>query len=234
MKLRKLLRTSYLVALHLVVVALVVKTDVVARIFKTTTTNNPHGQVMIAYHRAMDTSVPAGAAIFLGDSITQGLATAAVAPYSVNYGIGAATTGELLRNLPSYGSLKRASSVFLLIGSNDIREGLTEGLDERLRAISLAIPQDKPLIWSGIMPAYSKFHRPEKIAAANETIKQLCAGRKDCLYIDTQALYASDPTLLGDGVHPSDAGYARWIAALRSAYEQVSTQKPDASVPMRP
>jgi lysophospholipase L1-like esterase len=230
---QKLLRTSYLVGLHLVLIALVVKTATFQNFMKDGAASNPHGQIMIGYHKAMDGSVPAGAAIFLGDSITQGLATAAVAPDSVNFGIGAATTSELLRNLPSYKSLERASSIFLLIGTNDIGEGLTRGLDERLRAISLAIPLDKPLIWSGIMPAYSDRHRPEMIAAANKTIHDLCSRRTECFYIDTQAIFSADRSLLSDGVHPNDAGYSRWIDALRAAHAQASTQKANPSRRLR-
>jgi lysophospholipase L1-like esterase len=167
----------------------------------------------------MDASVPAGAAIFLGDSITQGLATAAVAPYSVNYGIGSATTGELLDNLPVYKSLRRAGAVFLLIGINDIGRGQTIGLEGRLQAIADAIPAGVPLVWSAIMPAYVDRADPEAIRQANRAIARTCAARPGCVYVDTGAL--SDAALFSDGVHPNTAGYAVWIGALRDAYAKV-------------
>lgn len=142
-KLRHFLLISYLIGLHLLVAVLIFKTDFIPKVkekfLPTQMTSNPHGQRMIVYHKAMDASVPAGATIFLGDSITQGLATAAVAPYSINYGIGSATTSELLSNLPSYKSLERATAVFLMIGINDLGQGKSAGLEERLQAISLAI-----------------------------------------------------------------------------------------------
>ena len=45
----------------------------------------------------MDSLVPVGATVFIGDSITQGLATSAVVPLSVNYGIGGDTTQDSAR-----------------------------------------------------------------------------------------------------------------------------------------
>jgi hypothetical protein len=185
---------------------------------------NQHGERMMIYHRAMDASVPAGAAIFLGDSITQGLATAAVAPYAVNYGIGSATTSELLGNLPAYRSLDRAGVVFLLVGINDIGRGQTAGLEDRLRQISAAIPSDRPLVWSGIMPAYVERADAVAILEANSAIREICASRPGCVYVDTHAALA-DPALFVDGVHPNAAGYAIWIEALRAAYKRANQQQ---------
>lgn len=213
---------AYVVGLHLLVGFLVFKTDFIpkvkARLLTDAMAPNPHGQRMIAYHQAMDASVPDGAAIFLGDSITQGLAVAAVSAYPINYGISGATTSELLANLPKYQSLKRASAVFLMIGVNDIGQGKFEGLGDRLRAIAAGIPTGPSLVWSGIMPAYSEGIDPRQITAANTLVKQLCAARAGCTYIDTQALFSAGGTgLFHDGVHPNDQGYATWIAALRKA-----------------
>jgi len=72
------------------------------------------------------------------------------------------------------------------------------------------------------MPAYSEKINPEQIAATNKTIQTLCSKRKECTYIDTQAIFLSDHSLFPDGVHPNDAGYARWIEALSAVYKQIS------------
>lgn len=211
----------YLFALHLLLALLVWKTDflpkVKAMLFATTPRSNPHVANMLAYHRGMDPSVPEGAAIFLGDSITQSLATATVAPHAVNYGIGFATTGDLLRHLPEYKSLNRASIVYLMIGVNDLLLGQAAGLHDRLKQIAQALPTDRRVVWSGLMPVFSPEVSPAQIAAANEVIQVACAERPRCTYVDTVALFAGDSSLFHDGLHPNERGYARWMAALRGA-----------------
>lgn len=221
---------AYVIGLHFLLAVLLFKTDFIprvkARFFTTPVASNPHGERMMVYHQAMDASVPAGAAIFLGDSITQGLAAAAVAPIPVNYGIGSATTSELLGNLPKYQSLKRASVVFLTIGINDLAQGKTEGLALRLRAIAAAIPNELPLVWSGIMPVYWKEIDSQQITSANDVISEICAARAGCIYVNTGEVFSSGGAdLFRDGVHPNDRGYEKWIASLRKAYQQVTRQK---------
>ena len=174
---------------------------------------------MIVYHQAMDALIPDGATIFLGDSITQGLATTAISPASVNYGIGSATSAELLANLTKYHSLQRASAIFLLIGINDLGSEKSAGLTERFEAIVAALPNEVPLIWSGIMPTYSDNIDPAAIESANQVIRKLCSARDKCAYVDTHAIFSTGgSTLFRDGVHPNDQGYAKWIATLREAY----------------
>ena len=233
-KLKRGLFLAYIICVHLLIALLIFKTDFIpkvkAKLFATPATTNPHGERMIVYHQAMDASVPSGATIFLGDSITQGLATAAVSPASVNYGIGSETTSELLANLPKYQSLERASVAFLMIGINDIGQGKTDHLPTRLQAIAAAIPRELPLVWSGIMPAYSDKIDPAQVTAANRVIQEICAARDRCIYVDTQELLAAGGTnLFRDGVHPNDRGYTIWISALRKAYLQLTQKKSNNS-----
>ena len=229
-KLKQQLSLAYVLGLHLLVAVLIFKTDFIPKFkekfFPQLTSSNAHGERMIFYHQAMDASVPAGASIFLGDSITQGLATAAVSPASVNYGIGFATSTELLENISRYQSLNRASVIFLMIGINDIRQGKTEGLTERLDAIATAMPNDVPLVWSGIMPVYSDKIEPTQIESANRVIKVLCAAREKCAYVDTQEIFSSGGAgLFRDALHPNNQGYAKWIDALRAEYQSLLHQK---------
>lgn len=222
---------AYLIGVHLILLILLFKTDFIprvkAKLFITPVAPNGHVERMLVYHQAMDGSVPVGAALFLGDSITQSLAVPAVAPVAVNYGIGWATTSELLSNLPKYRSLKRASAVFLMIGINDIAQGKAEGLALRLRAIGAAIPADLPLVWSGIMPVYWAEIDSDLITSANVVIKEICAARAGCVYVNTEEIFsAGGAESFSDGVHLNDRGYEKWIASLKLAYQQVSRQKP--------
>src|SRR5690606_20524643 len=151
---RRWLVMAYLIGLHALLAILLLKTDFMprlkARFAPAQTVSKAHVENMLAYHRAMDASVPPGAVVFLGDSITQSLATAAVAPHAINYGIGGATTRDLIGQLPVYQSLTRASRIYLLIGINDLIQGQAAGLDQRLQAIASTLPPGVPIVWSGI------------------------------------------------------------------------------------
>lgn len=231
-KLKRKLCLVYIICVHLLVALLIFKTDFIPKVkAKFFASRTVHGERMIVYHQAMDASIPAGAAIFLGDSITQGLATAAVSPFAVNYGIGSATTSELLANLPKYHSLERASVAFLMIGINDIGQGKTDHLATRLRAVEAAIPRELPLVWSGIMPTYSEKVDPAQITSANRVIREICAARDSCIYVDNQELFsAGGASLFRDGVHPNDQGYTIWIGALRKAYFESIQKKSNNSL----
>ncbi len=230
------LAVGYLAALHLVIAALVVRPDdadaLQKRLFPNREGSNPHVGMMVTFHARMDPFVPAGAAVFLGDSITQGLLSTTVVPASINFGIGGQNSRELLLHLPRYRSLQRAGAVFLLIGINDLAWGEAAGLPARLGELARALPQDRPLIWSGILPAYTGGVTNGQISAVNEQIRALCAARPQCHYVDThRALPVGDETLFIDGIHPGPTGYARWIAALTDVWQHVGLATPGARVP---
>ena len=230
------LAVVYLLALHLVIAALVVRPDYAdaleKRLFPNRERSNPHVGMMVTFHARMDPFVPAGAAVFLGDSITQGLVTTTVVPASINFGIGGQNSRELLLHLPRYQSLQRAGAVFLLIGINDLVWGDAAGLPARLAELARTLPQDRPLIWSGILPAYTGGVTNGQISAVNEQIRALCAARPLCHYVDThRALPVGDETLFIDGIHPGPTGYARWIAALTDVWQQVGMATPAARAP---
>lgn len=111
------LAVGYLAALHLVIAALVVRPDdadaLEKRLFPNRERSNPHAGMMVSFHARRDPFVPAGAAVFLGASITQSLVTRTVVTASIHSGIGGQSSRELLLHLPRYPSLQRAQAVFL-------------------------------------------------------------------------------------------------------------------------
>lgn len=147
------------------------------------------------------------AVIFLGDSITAGLAVDAIAPRAVNYGIGGQTTQLLLDALPRYGSLRHAQLVVLSIGTVDVVSGRQRGLMERMEALSAGIPG--PLVWNAV-PVSAK----ADVAAVNAEIRRICDARPDCTFVQAP-IGAND--LLADGIHLRPSGYAKWIGAMRAA-----------------
>ncbi len=231
----------YIICLHLFVGILIVKTDFIPK-FKDKFGLNPytarplppdyqHYKEMLTYHKWMDEFVPEKSVVFLGDSITQGLATAAVAPYSVNYGIGGEITAELIDALPYYKSLHRARAIVLAIGINDIWQGRQQGLPERYSKILDALPKDRPLIWSSVMPVKTNGGwmkmKESDITEANRTIKSLCERRSNCIFVDTWNVLADSngriiqQYFLDDGIHPSSSGYRQWITVLNKAMNQI-------------
>lgn len=194
----------YLFALHIAFIILFTRTNLALKLGISDLATPAHIATMREIHSFREETVPEGAAIFLGDSITDRLSTAAVAPNSVNFGISWQTSGQLLEAMPKT-ALARAGSVYLLIGANDFSKGKAAGIDETLTAISGAIP-DKPLLWTGIM-------RPQA-GHANQTIRRLCAARSHCTYVPP----LQAPGDFIDGVHLTPIGYQHWIAALKAAH----------------
>jgi lysophospholipase L1-like esterase len=221
----------YVIALHLFVATLIAKTDFIPKFkFKVglgeMTPWQAHYENMLTYHKWMDENVPDDSIVFLGASITQGLAVAAVAPYSINYGIGGETTAQLLDALPYYKSLHRSKKVVLAIGHNDIALGKQKGLNERYEKIIAALPSEIPLIWCSVMPfkvASGMKMKESDVDDANRTIKSLCEKRGNCVFVDTCSFLADSDNhiieghFLEDGVHLSPEGYRQWIKALKEA-----------------
>lgn len=192
---RRTLLIVYLVVIHALLVGLLWRSDAV---------RGWRGVPDAAMARATatmqrrDWTVPEGAAVFLGDSITAGLAAVAVEPRAVNFAIGGQTSTDLLHRLPA--SLPRAGKVYLMVGVNDLLRGERETLNANLPRILSALP-DVPLVWTGVM-------RDDPI---NARIRSLCAKRPQCRYVEPP----TDPALFVDGVHLNAAGYREWVVRLR-------------------
>jgi lysophospholipase L1-like esterase len=159
---------------------------------------------VLSLQRQADPHQPDGAVVFLGDSITQGLAAGAVAPDAVNLGIAHLTAERLAVALPEMTAVDRARVVVLMIGTNDLGRGQDPA--RALRLIANRI--HAPLVWHAVTPRDGV-----AVPEVNAEIARLCAARPDCTFVDT-AMGAGDFT---DGVHLSHSGYAKLIASLRAA-----------------
>lgn len=192
---------------------------------------SPHYPRMVTYHERVDGNVPDGAVIFIGDSITQGLAVVAVTPLAVNYGIGKDTTVGVLKRVPLYKSLPRAEAIVLTIGVNDLRE---RSHDEQMSNYGLILEQmlpEVPLIVCAIHPVDERvWVEPEfnaRIEAINEALELLCSEYPQSHFVDYGDAFVDDAGQLdsryhvGDGLHLSTAGYEVWIEALRDALERI-------------
>ncbi len=226
-----LIRRSYWITLHLLLAVLVIKTDFIpkvkVRLGLAAPTPNVHVPNMRMIHAWMDDSVPEGATLFIGDSIVQGLATAAITDYAINYGIGSLTAAQLVDMLPDYRSLHRANAIVLSVGINDILMGEQAHLLPRYQKILALLPADKPLVWNAVLPTRLRDMDPAVLREVNARISTLCAARPHCVVADASAQLTDAEgaglraMYLDDGIHLAAAGYAVLIQALRTGLHQV-------------
>jgi lysophospholipase L1-like esterase len=172
------------------------------------------------------------AVVFLGDSITQGwgggLGAAFPGMKVANRGISGDTTRGVLIRLPEDVLALHPSAVVLLIGTNDLEEGATpEVIAGNLELILAALKQHDPhmpIVLCQVFPSSTTKKRPaDQIKALNALYLTAVKNDPQITYLETWPLFA-DAT--GDAIaaefpdllHPNEAGYAKWAAALRPIF----------------
>jgi len=188
----------------------------------------PFIAMMRGVHAWMDESVPADATIFIGDSITMALATAAVAPHAVNYGISWQRSDQLIQSMDIYQSIARANRVFVMVGTNDVLEGRQADIQSRYQSILVKIPANIEVVMSGIPPIGNVVIDGQKIddKIVRDVVsiaKTVCEADKRCRFVNTYEVLSTDgkPTqgvLLPDQIHLSPKGYQLWIESMRHVY----------------
>lgn len=187
------------------------------------------------------------AVVFLGDSITQGWGGGLGAAFPgikvANRGISGDTTRGILLRLQEDVLALDPSAVVLLIGTNDLEEGATpEVIVGNLKLIVAGLERHNarmPIVLCQVFPSANAKKRPaDQIKAINALY--LAAVKKDphVTYLETWPLFA-DPNgdaMAGefpDLLHPNEAGYAKWAAALRPVFATLGLSE-TAADPFRP
>jgi lysophospholipase L1-like esterase len=170
-----------------------------------------------------------GAVVFLGDSITQGwgdrLANAFPGMKAANRGISGDTTrGVLIRLADDVLALKPAA-VVLLIGTNDLEEKAEpDVIAGNLKLILAELKKHNaqmPIVLCQVMPSSASKSRPaDKTKRINDLYFEAVKGDKQVTLLETWTLFADSAgdapaAEFPDLLHPNDAGYAKWAAALR-------------------
>jgi len=173
-----------------------------------------------------------GAVVFLGDSITQGwgggLGAAFPGVKVANRGIdGDTSRGVLLRLKEDVLSLDPAA-VVLLVGTNDLEEGaIPETIVGNLKLILSALEAHDPkmpIVLCQVMPSAASKKRPaDQIKALNALYRAAVKNDARVTLVETWPLFADSA---GDAIaaefpdllHPNEAGYAKWAAALRPIF----------------
>ena len=191
---------------------------------------------MLGLHRRSVDAVPDDSVIFIGDSITQGLCVNAVHPNAVNYGIGSDTTMGVLMRLPVYmPALERAHCIVVAIGINDMGYRSTTDAIQNYRKILDALPQDRRVFVSAILPIGETAHKERNarlnwISAFNSELKRLASERDLVTFIDNSlALDTDGDNRLdqafddGDGVHLNSKGNLAWADNIRDAIRHIES-----------
>jgi lysophospholipase L1-like esterase len=173
-----------------------------------------------------------GAVVFLGDSITQGWGEDFSAWFPgtkiANRGISGDTTRGVLIRLGGDVLALKPHAVVLLIGTNDLEEKADpETLASNLKLILAELARQQPtmpIILCQVFPSATSKSRPvEKIKKVNQLYAEAVKGNPQITLIDTWTLFADSqgdaiPTEFPDLLHPNQAGYAKWAAALRPVF----------------
>jgi lysophospholipase L1-like esterase len=169
------------------------------------------------------------AVVFLGDSITQGWGDNTGNQFPgmkvANRGISGDTTRGVLIRLKEDVLALNPAAVVLLIGTNDLEEGADpEVINGNLRLILAALKlhdPKMPVVLCQVFPSSETKKRPaEKIRRLNQLYATTVRGDAQVTLVETWLLFADghgDAKLeeFPDLLHPNQAGYAKWSAALR-------------------
>jgi lysophospholipase L1-like esterase len=231
---KKILLTAYLVSVHVLLGAACITSDFLPRVAAALHLTAPppsEAEIMMnmlsTVHSHVDATVPEGATLFLGDSITMFFATSALAAHAVNYGIGWQRTDQLIDSMDRYPSMARAARVVVTIGTNDLLQHRSEGIESRYRTILAKIPGHASIVMSSIPPLGGSLFRDQGISVDDvhrvvASAQAACEADRRCRFVNAyQALTVQDNpvpgVLMADDIHLTAQGYARWFAALRPA-----------------
>jgi lysophospholipase L1-like esterase len=172
------------------------------------------------------------AVVFLGDSITQGWGDGMGGSFPgvklANRGISGDTTRGVLIRLQEDVLSLHPSAVVILIGTNDLEEQADpETTAANLRLILAELKKHNakmPIILCQVFPSSDTKKRPaDKIKKINQLYAAAVKGDSQITLLETWPLFADSR---GDAIkeefpdllHPNQAGYAKWAAALRPIF----------------
>jgi lysophospholipase L1-like esterase len=172
------------------------------------------------------------AVVFLGDSITQGwnddFHNAFPSLKVANRGISGDTTRGVLIRLQEDVISLNPTAVVLLIGTNDLDE--KAGPWTIAQNVSLIVDALKkhnpsmPVVLCEVFPSSEEKNRPNyKIKSVNFLLREAMKDQPQVTVLDTWTLFADPqgraiPAEFPDLLHPNDAGYAKWAAALHPVF----------------
>ncbi len=169
------------------------------------------------------------ALVFLGDSITQGwgddVGGSLPGVKVANRGISGDTTRGMLIRLKDDVLALNPSGVVMLMGTNDLEEGAEpETIAGNFKLIIAELKKHNPklpIVVCQVFPSSDTKKRPaDKIKKVNELYAAAVKGDAQVTLVETWTLFANEkgdakPEEFPDLLHPNQAGYTKWAAAIR-------------------
>ena len=176
--------------------------------------------------------------VFVGDSITQNWETAGRATWeqyyearnALNLGISSDKTQHVLWRVLDTEFGNQPELIVLLVGTNNSLEyspeEVTSGVEAIIEALQEKAPNSKLLLLA-IFPRGETLDDPRR--EVNEQVNKLIARFDDdkrVSYLDVNHVFTNEDgstklELMPDALHPNDAGYAAWAAAMEPAIEEL-------------
>jgi len=178
---------------------------------------------MVAFHQRIDKNLAPKRVLFIGDSLTQGLAVSSITSNAVNYGIGNDTTVGVIDRLPLYQSIESSELVVLAIGLNDFKYRSAEQILNNFNVILLTLSSARQVVISAILPvdesAQQDFKNTE-IRQLNASLAELSLNFPNADFVNFSDKLSVSGNLnylyhIGDGIHLSKAGNDIWINSLK-------------------
>lgn len=236
---RKRLFLTYVVSIHLLLAIVLLKSNFIQKVEYKLGITAYQNEItddfrrMLKYHLRMDGNVLNNSVVFIGDSITQGLAVTAVASPSINYGISCDTSFGVLKRIRKYKSIENASAVVIAIGINDMKYRSNEKILRNLEAIANNVPAHVPVVFSAVLPI-DKDVLKDRHGRSQDRIRDLNSKLKNFTKASGRLFFADASSQLvdregnlakqfheGDGIHLNSRGNAIWIDSLKVALKDV-------------
>jgi len=220
----------YLLILHFVLIIIVFTPNLAAKISKAMGKEHPNNSVIYNYQSnktmlsRVERNLNKNTTLFIGDSLTQGMAVNSIVPYAVNFGIGHDTIDGALERVRSYKSLNKVATVIIAVGTNDLRKLSLKTALSRYKVLLNELKKLKRVYIHEVLPIDAKILGIElqnKIALFNQELFYLTQEFASIHYLRASgALFDSNRSLkttlhLGDGLHLNEKGYDIWINQLK-------------------
>ncbi len=189
----------------------------------------PFHEKTVVGHMRRDRNLAPGKIVFLGDSHILGLDVAQISRDGVNFAIGGETTAGLLARIDLYQSVRKARTIVIGIGYNDIglRDNrlIIQNISNILSHISV------PVALCGVLPvsptspdsSAEATKKNDVINSINVMLRSICT--KNCVYIDVETIFSDQSRRAfyyeKDGVHLNKKGYNLWTALISNVINEL-------------
>jgi lysophospholipase L1-like esterase len=223
--------TLYFLLLHFLILTIVFTPNLASKISKVLGKEHPNDSVIYNYQstktmlKRIERNLNKNNVLFIGDSLTQGMAVNSIAPYAVNFGIGHDTINGVLERIRSYKSMNKVATVIIAVGINDLRKLSLETSLSRYYILLNELKELPHVYIHGVLPIDKKILGrvlQNKITLFNRELFKLTQEFGSIQYLKVPSeLFDSNRSLkttlhLGDGLHLNKKGYDIWINQLKT------------------